>query len=169
MPDGTARAAMAEVVDVSDMDPSVAGFGFGLSVTFKLADPWFYGPMVVATATISGSPQTLTVTHPGNVRGYKCWVEFLGAITSPKITNLRTGQSVQYTGGAIASGLRLLIDSANGAAYLAGASVAGSISHYSPPGRPAAFMELLPGANDIQIESSSPGGSVTVFLQPPYV
>lgn len=168
MPDGTVRAAMAEVVSVADMDPTVQGFGFGLAVDFKLADPWFYGAMVVQSATISGSPQTLTVTHPGNVRGHKCWIEFIGAITNPKVTNLRTGQSVLYT-GVVAANLQLLFDSATGCTYLAGVLVSGSVTHYSPPGRPAALMELLPGANPLLLESSSPGGSVNVFFQAPYV
>lgn len=170
MPDGSGRTAMAEVVKVTRIDRTADGLMYGLSVDFQLADPWFYGPILVdGPRSFGASPLTYTLTHPGDVIGHKVWFEFLGACTKPTVVNLNTGQSIEYQGTALGSTERLIVDCAGSAAYRNGASVIGDIAHFSPPGRPAALMEMWPGANPMQVTSTSPGGTVTTWLQPPYV
>lgn len=165
MPDGTARAAWAEVVSVAEVDNEVRPVLIGLVVSFKLADPWFYGNLVVTgPTTISASPTVITVTNAGSVATDRPILELFGPLTNPVVFNRANSVSFRYD-GAIASGQMLLVDAGSYQALLGGASVVGALTHFGAN----AFMRLEPGTNDLEVSTDVTGGSVKVRHFPPYV
>lgn len=163
--DGNPRTAQAEVTTWSPADHDTSGLVFLGTAEFTLADPCFYGAQVQQTEAISASPTDFTFTNPGTVSGSQLQLAFAGPIANPTLTNNTNGISVTCN-VSVASGDTLTIDCAAWTASLAsGSNAIGSIVHSGA----FAFMEFAPGPNSISVTASTPGGTLTVTFQPPYL
>ncbi len=164
LPDASSRTAMAEVVDVGSFTDPVSGELFGLVVDFALADPYLYGADVVVTGATPASPTDLAITHPGTVRGGKLLLDFAGPSANPRVTNLGNGQYVEAL-VTIASTKHLVIDTTAFTALNDGANAIGSIRHSGA----YRFLEVDPGTQTLRVTATTPGGSLSVTFQPPYL
>ncbi len=148
------RQATAEVVDEIVFEPQGADNVYFLAVDFLLADPWWYAELAttVGPTTITGSPQSITVTNAGSRRSEKALFTITGAITNPRLTI--GSYWVQYT-GTVASGQTLTIDCSTFTATLGGADVSGEITHEGG----VVWLPIPSGANTMVVTGSGIGGA----------
>ena len=168
MPDGSTRTAQAEVIKVDGVEDPASGEIYALVADFLLADPYFFGPEVVVTQAIAASPTDFILTSPGNRRGHRLMVDFTGPIEMPRLTNLTIdpdGEHYVEFLGTVDAGLHAIIDVQWFLATNDGANAIGSVAHSGA----LAFLEIDPGANNLRVTSTAPGGSLTLTFQPPYI
>lgn len=167
-PDGLREfSALGEVTGAIEPTVGAAGTRAVFSVDMTLADPFWYGEEV--TETIAPMTAT-TVENPGTAAARDLAIRLIGPLTNPRILRSTDPEiQVRYQ-GLIASGSYVDLDVGN---YLAtddlGNNVVGRVSHAGS----LTWMELLPGENDITLDSwtslSSPGaGSAQIVYRPPY-
>jgi hypothetical protein len=164
---GTTRTSTAEVASVDQVaDPSKgAGEAYTLLVTFRLADPYWYGTTIVdAARAIPASPTAFTITHPGSVRGHGILFDFVGPIANPKIVNAANAWELEIL-VTVASTKHLLVDCDLEVASNDGLNAIGSVRHSGG----FDFMVFEPGANLLTVTATSPGGNLTTTFRPPYI
>lgn len=167
MPDGSTRTALAEVVS-ADPTKRYGGSAFGLVVDFQLADPFFYGDEISSTTATPASPTDFSIDNVGTVVADRLVLDFLGPISNPRLANLTldpAGLSYVEALVTVAAGEHLLIDTGRWTALNDGDEAIGSIRHSGA----FVFFRLAPGPNSLRVTASSPGGSLTVTFDPPYI
>lgn len=159
---GAVRRALAEVskCDVKLDSPASAK----LTVDFLLAEPFFRSTTQVNDLqTISASPYTYTLTHPGTADERSALITLTGPLSYPKLSNLSTGVWVGYN-DVIATDVAVVIDSA---AFTCKQGSTSLLSKYVHAGD-AYAMVFAPGANNMQVEASATGGTVRIQFYPAY-
>lgn len=164
LPDGSSRTAMAEVVRFQSVDPVFGRHAFDAIVDFSLADPYFYGtPVVVGPTSIAASPTDQAITNPGEARTNAILFDFVGPISSPKVTHQATGLYLECL-VTVESGKHLLVDCAKFTATNDGVNAIGSIRHSGD----FRWMIVEPGVQTLRVTASSPGGTLTTTAAAPY-
>lgn len=155
LPDSTSRTALAQVNAWAPASVDVGGYMYIGTVTFMLADPYFYMDEVTLTGLNSSGPSTLT--HPGTVRGNNMVIVFTSA-TDPVLTNTTNGDTLTISplpGGGVT------VDCENWTCgtYEGDNSQINLVAHTGD----FAFFVLEPGANVLTVSS----GDVAITFQPP--
>ena len=155
--------ALGEVVDVIEPQTVAGGTRATLSVSMKLADPFWYLPEEVAVIDSAGA----TVDNPGSAVAQKMLLSFEGPLTFPKLTNETTGVSVRLN-RSIDSGVTVELDTDLFTAVdNSDQNLIASVFQYGSDW----WMELLPGENVLTLTNSNGGsvgaGTVTVSYLPP--
>ena len=133
--DADGQEIMADSVDVE-----VSGIGQGGLIWDAKGVVW---DAVGATWEV-GSSSVTTIINNGIADVYPIWRVGAGA-TNPKLENLTTGTTIQYTGNVVA-GQELVVDCNSQTAKLSGLSVIGSIS--------GQWIRIAPGVNRLVFTSS---------------
>jgi len=168
MPDASIRAAAAEVVAIGNIEDDFAGEAIGLTADFLLADPAFYGAAVAPSQATPASPTNFTVTNPGSLSTHRVVLTFNGPIANPRIANLSIDAGGSYFLEClvtVAAGKQLVIDCGAFTAANDGLNAIGSVRHSGG----FEFFRLEPGANNLRVTATTPGGSVVVGYSPPYL
>jgi hypothetical protein len=165
LPDGSERTAMAECVAFREATIMAARAAFAAVLDFNLPDPWFYGPPVVVSASLIGSPTDVALDHPGTATGHKVVLDLLGPVTNPRVTVLSTGVWVEAL-VTVGAGEHLVIDGAAFTAAVDATSAIGSIRHSGS----ALWLPIPPGAQTLRVTADAvgSGASIQVTFQPPY-
>jgi hypothetical protein len=165
------------------------GFAQKLVVQFRAADPTFYDPTQIATTfgvgagagafsyplsfpvSFGGSTvnQTRTITYDGTWREYPVIV-IAGPITNPIISNLTTGDKLDFTGITISAGDSYTIDCRYGYKTVTNAAGTNKIADLTNDSDLATFsLEAAPdvagGNNDIQVTGTSANATTQVYLR----
>lgn len=168
MPDGSTRSALAECVAIDGFEDRFGGELIGLVADFLLADPYLYGADVPVVQAIAASPTDFVLTSPGNRRGHRLVVDFTGPISNPRLSNLTidpAGTHYLELLVAVGAGLHAIVDVGRFVASNNGANAIGSVRHSGA----LPFLEIDPGANNLRVTATAPGGSVTFTYSPPFI
>ena len=136
----------------------------------KLTDPFFYGAEIVSPHVRPSGPQT--VINPGDYHalGANVYVDFVGPITNPRLTNTSTDPDV-YCGliGTIAAGETVTLDIADFVA----ASVKGGVTSFRSGqvynAGTRAWMGVRKGQNVLTFSADQGTGYAVLRFRPPYV
>ncbi len=165
------------------------GFAQKLVVQFRAPDPVFYDPTQIATTfgvgggtgafsfplsfpvSFGGSTvnQTRTITYLGTWREYPVIV-IAGPITNPVITNVTTGDKLDFTGITINAGDSYTIDCRYGYKTVVNAVGTNKIADLTNDSDLATFsLESAPdvagGLNDIKVTGTSANANTQVYLR----
>lgn len=160
--------ALAEIA--GDMAPTMfSPMAASFTVDCLLADPYFYGPPVVASIAYN-TPATVVNTGDDVAAYNNNTVTLYGPLQYPRVTNSTTNPTTWLQlNTVILAGDAVTVDIANSTAYRAsdGANLSGSIAHSGTK----RWMSYNPGVNIVTLTSSnsSDTGSATLSFVPPYV
>lgn len=161
--------AFANAEMTGNMQPSMTGrYRAEFTMDFTLADPYYYGSTVSATMT-NGSHYIWNDGHDAAAAGYM-QVDLVGPLSSPRITNMSTEPNswVIYNGSITAgTTVRLLIDRFTCEKVVPGGTNVNMIAKIASYGA-RFWVNLLPGANKIEL-SAGGTGHVVLSFRPPYV
>jgi phage-related protein len=166
--DGSIRTAMASVE--GKLQTKRESYKFArVVVTFKLADPFFRGSVLVSgEVTVDASPKILTISNTGTVEECSPIVTLTGPLSNTVMTNPANGCMLTYT-GTIASPRIVTIREINGeivATTDLGVSVVGNIDHEGS----TSFMVIEKGSNPISIvDATHTTGKAKIEFYPPYL
>lgn len=154
-------------LDAAMTGPTRATF----TLDIRLAHPFFYGPVITVPPLARGA--TAVVTNPGQWDAWarNIWVDFIGPLTAPRLTNTFSGGTSIYCGltGQVPAGKTLTLDVG---AFLALQPAAGGYTNrtgeiYNAGTR--AWMALLKGPNNISFSATAGTGSAVIRYRPPYL
>lgn len=170
--DGVTATAQAQCVAWDPKDVSQVAVVYQATADFELPDPYFYAsdsagnlaPLAVGPVSIPASPTTVDVVSPADVRGHHVVFTFTGPISNPRITNPSNGIWVEVD-VTVGAGKLLVIDCGAWTATNDGVNAIGSVRHSGA----FPWMFLEPGDNPLSVTSSSPGGSLSLTFDSPYL
>jgi hypothetical protein len=135
-----------------DVDPDT--YHVRTVVQLRADDPTWYEPVnqqvIYTTANFNG---TQTITTTGNWNVFPFDISISGAVTNPKITNVTTGQFIEFT-GTISSGTAYIINLSYGKKTVVDNSNVNQISKVTPASNLATWS-LVPGNNVIAITGTA--------------
>lgn len=161
MPDGSIRQALAECVNVNAFQDPVAHETFALAADFLLADPLWYAASALAPALAIGHT---TVTNPGTVKTHKLVLDITGPLANAELLNHTNGVYLQAL-VTVASGKHLIVDCGAFTAANDGVNAIGSIRHAGA----LSFLELEPGANDLELTGTGTPTAVSLTYTPAFL
>lgn len=173
--------ATAEAQFQGGLEPSMTGrTRAGFTVDFKLADPFFYGPVINRQINVG---ETVTITNPGDYDAthHKFTVDLVGPLTDPVLTNSTTEPTVwvKYA-GSIPASQTVTLDIENYTAVAAAEvsipeNTTNRINNISHDGSHQ-WMGLLAadpyreiGGNTLTLTAASGTGHAIVAFRPPYI
>jgi len=140
-------------------------------IEFTLADPFFYGPTLIAdnTTTIDASPKTMVVANPGTEPERNPVILLTGPLEDTELVNTANTTSVKYT-GVIAAGQTVTIQTSSTGEYTAVHSTLGNVIGNLTHSGSAALLVIDKGNNSLQItDGVATTGTVRVSFYPPYM
>ena len=168
MPNASTRTAQAVCVATDGIRDGIDEI-IGLVADFSLADPFFYGATITdAARAISASPTNFTFTNTGSQSARKMTFDFTGPISNPRIANLTLDAGGAFYVEAlvtVATGMHLIINVGAWTATNDGVDAIGSIRHSGA----FEFFRIAPGANSLRVTATTPGGTLTTAVPPPYL
>ena len=133
---GLNRVADGLITDSISLTTMMARQRGEFSVTFMLPDVYWRDEATTQTQSSAGStlPKDLPLTH---LAGSSAPIEdavitVAGPITNPRVTDLETGNWVQYT-GTVAAGVNWVVDSGAYTSTVGGSSVRAATTHAGHP------------------------------------
>ncbi len=190
LPDGSSRQIDCQIIGRLKMDASdrVGLFAQNVFATLWAGDPMFYDPAPVTTnfgiagggSTMNvplvvpwniGSStlnQTLTVPYLGNFKSNPV-IRITGPITNPVITNLMTGEKLDFTGITIPAGTTYIIDTRYGYKTVVDQTGANQINKLTSDSNLTSFhLEVDPlaggGLNSIRATGTVVNAATTVYM-----
>jgi hypothetical protein len=137
---------------------------------FTLTEPFFRSDTITdPSETIDESPKAMQVTNDGTVEERNPTIILTGPLENVAITNTENGCILIYT-GEIDDGDTVTIQQASSGEYTAVHSVDGNVIGNITHEGSTALMVLIPGDNDLSIESDvETTGTVQITFYPPYI
>jgi hypothetical protein len=145
---------------VNGMSPEMTGPRRAtFSIDVFMADPYFYGDQIVEEFVITaGNSVTRTLDVPGDDVTIAVEVQFVGALTTPRMTV--GDQWVQHS--TVAGGVTAVIDVAEFTAKETGVPVLGKVTN----GKPGAWLSLAPGPNIVTFTRGGGAGTARIKYRP---
>jgi len=163
---GYSQAAVIELraADPTFYDPTVVGYTFGVNAgttgwAYPITFPEGFGSSTVA--------QTRAITYNGTWRTSPI-VTIKGPVTNPVITNMMTGDKLDFTGLTIGSGTTYTIDCRAGVKTVLDQLGASQIANLTDDSDLATFSleaEAVDGINTIAVTGSAANATTEVYLQ----
>ena len=175
--------------DLTFSSDSRLGYNQTAVVQLRAPDPTFYDPTQQAViygvgagsgafsfplswpASFGGSTvnQTKTIAYAGEWRTYPV-VLIKGPITSPVITNVTTGDKLDFTGITVSAGDTYTIDCSSGVKTVVNASGTNKIADLSDDSDLATFSleadpEAVGGMNDVGVTGTSANATTEIYLR----
>lgn len=138
-------------------------------VPLRLAHPFFYGPTVTTQLNPGGSAQTITNGGDWSAWSKYLYVDLVGPLTAPKVTN-STVNVICGLPGKVAAGETLTLDVRQ---FIALSSRSGSTAKINRSGEiynsgTRAWMALARGANTLKLTATGTGYA-RIRFRPPYL
>jgi hypothetical protein len=160
---GETRLAQAELcadIQFVRKNPGYAKFALEL----ELPDPFFYGTEKMADVrTISTSPVIWTHANDGSAPATAMVITLEGPLSNPILKNRNNGIWIQYV-GTIASGKVVVLDTKYYTCLQGDQNMISIVKH----GGDAYWMILDAGDNNLELETDTIGGRITLSYYPAF-
>ena len=160
---GETRQAQAELcaeIHFVRKNPGYAKFALEL----ELANPFFYGTgKATDVKTVVSSPITWTHVNAGTAPTTSMVITLEGPLSNPVLKNSSTGVWIQYV-GTILSGESVVLDTKHFTCLQGNENRISIVKH----GGDADWMILDAGNNNMELETNTIGGRVTLEYYPAY-
>lgn len=163
MKNGEIREAQGELcapIHFARKGPGYAKF----ALEIELADPFFYGVVKHSdTRTVTGSTLAWTHTNPGSAPCSDMVIKLQGPLANPVLRHKGSGIWLQFM-GAIEIGETVVLDTGSFTCAKNGSNLISALYH----GGDTYWMILDAGSNELEIETTTTGGSITIEYYPPF-
>ena len=160
---GETRLAQAEIcadIQFVRKNPGYAKFALEL----ELPDPFFYGTEKTADVRmVSTSPIIWTHTNDGSAPATAIVITLEGPLSNPILKNRNNGIWIQYV-GTIASGKEVVLDTKYYTCLQGDQNMISIVKH----GGDAYWMILDAGDNNLELETETIGGRITLSYYPAF-
>ena len=129
-----------------------------VSIHFTRLSDWFASSTTTATRTVTASPETFTITNPGNAPVYRAVFRFranaAAGFTNPQLENLTNGYSFSTTRDSASADSEVRVNTETEVVQYSnddGATYADDYTNFSQLATQAGMMLLDPGDNSMRL------------------